>query len=119
MTIILVVTKEGKTEEKGEYVISKKMIIGSSVYCDIILSDKNISGMQCQIEPVKTGHILVTTMDAKKEVFLNDSKLKKNGRHPFRVDDTLKVGPFVLRIDPTKVTKEELLILNSEYEELV
>lgn len=116
MSLVLVIERTDKPDSRKEIPIEKKLVIGQSVYCDVILDDKMIAKMQCQIELSKSGHVVVTNIDKKRDVFLNESKLKRSG---IKKGDVLKIGPFILSIDPTKLTQEELDIINTEYEEFV
>jgi hypothetical protein len=116
MAVVIVVTRPDRPEMKIEFSVSRKLILGNSLYCDVVLEDKLIAGMQCEIFPAKTGHVMARNLDSKKEVLINMSRLKKA---PLKADDVIKIGPFVLRIDPTQLTSEELIIINSEYEEFV
>ncbi len=116
MAIIIVITRPDKPEDIKEIAVNRKLVLGHSVYCDVVLEDKTVASMQCEIVPVKTGHIVAKNLDMKKEVHLNQSRLK---RAAIKADDVLKIGPFILRIDPTKLTPEELALLNTEYEEFV
>ena len=116
MPIIMKAIRNDGVTNKIEFKISRKLIVGNSGYCDIILEDKSISKMQCEIIPSKSGHVIIRNLDLKKEVFLNTSRLKRSA---LKVTDTLKIGPFVLIIDPDYLTEEELSIINSEYEEFV
>lgn len=116
MAVVIVIQRTDKPESKMEIPIVKKIILGQSMYCDVILDDKMVAKMQCEIEPAKSGHIVVTNIDKKRDVYLNESKLKRSG---FKKGDVIKIGPFVLSIDPSQLTPEEQAIINSEYEEFV
>lgn len=116
MAIVLVITRPDKTDDIKEIPVNRKLVLGHSVYCDVVLDDKSVANMQCEIEQAKTGHILAKNLDLKKEVHINQSRLKRSA---LKTDDVLKIGPFILRIDPTKLTPEEVQLLNSEFEELV
>lgn len=112
MAIVLVISRSDKPELKQEVSVNGKMVLGHSVYCDVKLDDKLISNMQCQVQTTKSGHLLVTNLDLKKEVYLNTTRLKKSS---LKVDDVLKIGPFVITIDPNKLTPAELEVINTEY----
>ena len=116
MAVFIVVTRPDKPEVLKEIAVTRKLVLGNSLYCDLVLDDKLVASMQCEVIQTKTGHIVIKNIDEKKEMFLNKAKLKKAA---IKVDDVLKIGPFLLRIDPTKLTPDELAILNSEYEEFV
>lgn len=116
MAVFLVVTRPDKPEVLKEIAVTRKLVLGNSVYCDLFLDDKMVASMQCEVVQAKTGHIVVKNIDAKRDILLNQVRFKKSVIKP---DDELKIGPFVLRIDPTKLTPEELEVLNSEYEEFV
>ncbi len=117
MAVVLVLERSDKKDDpKVEIPIVKKIVLGQSPYCDVTLNDKMVAKMQCEIEFSKSGHIVVTNVDQKRDVFLNKSKLKRAG---LKLDDVLKIGPFVLRIDPTKLTPEESAVINTEFEEYV
>ena len=116
MAIVIVISRPDRPEVMQEVSIDRKLVLGHSVYCDVILDDKMVGKMQCEILPVKTGHIVVKNLDLIKEVHLNQSRVKKAA---IKADDVLKIGPFILRIDPTKLTPEELAVINTEYEEYI
>ncbi|MBC7713800.1 MAG: FHA domain-containing protein [Rhizobacter sp.] len=116
MALVIVITRPDKPEVQKVISVDRKLVLGNSVYCDVVLEDKAIASMQCQVHPAITGHVVITNLDTKKEVLLNQSRLKKAA---LGVDDVLKIGAFLLRIDPTQLTPEELVILNTEYEEFV
>lgn len=112
MAIVLVISRPDKPGLKQEYSVNGKLIIGQSVYCDVKLDDKLVSSMQCQVQTTKSGHIVVTNLDLKREVYINKSRLKKSS---LGLEDVLKIGPFVITIDPNKLTPAELEVINTEY----
>ena len=116
MAVFIVVTRPDKPEVIKEIAVTRKLVFGNSIYCDLVLDDKMVASMQCEVVQVKSGHIVIKNIDEKKEVLLNKGRLK---RAAIKADDVLTIGPFILRIDPTKLTPEELAILNSEYVEFV
>lgn len=116
MAVVFVLSRTDKPGEKQEFPIKDKLVLGKSVYCDVKLDDKLISSIQCEIRTAKTGHVIVQNMDLKREVFINQNKLKKAA---LKATDVLKIGPFELSIDQTKLTPEELDIINTDYEEMV
>ncbi len=116
MAVVIVITRPDKPEDIKEIAVTRKLVLGHSVYCDVVLDDKTVASMQCEIQPVKTGHIVAKNLDGKREVHLNQVRLKRSA---IKADDVLKIGPFILRIDPTKLTPEELAVINTEYEEFV
>lgn len=116
MAYVLLIQRSDKPEMKMEIPVAKRIVIGASPYCDVHLDDKMIAKMQCEIEPAKTGHIVATNIDKKRDVFLNEGKLKRAG---IKKDDVLKIGIYTVRIDSSKLTPDELAIINTEYEELV
>ncbi len=116
MAVVFVLSRTDKPDERQEIPIKDKLIVGKSVYCDIKLDDKLISSIQCEIKTTKSGHVVAQNMDMKREVLLNQARLKKSA---LKVNDVLKIGPFVLTIDESKLTPEELTSLNTEYEEFV
>lgn len=116
MAVFLVVTRPDKPEVIKEIAVTRKLVLGNSVYCDLVLDDKMVASMQCEVIQAKSGHIVVKNIDAKREILLNQVRFKKSAIKP---DDELKIGPFVVKIDHEKLTQEELAVLNSEYEEFV
>lgn len=116
MPIIMVATRADKPEVKIEFVVSRKLILGNSMYCDVILEDRSIANMQCEIMPVKTGHVVARNLDLKKEVHLNHLRLKRSA---LKASDILKIGIFELKMDVSQLTEEEAAIVSSEYEEFV
>lgn len=116
MAVFIVVQRQDKPEEKIEIQVSKRIVLGQSKYCDVFLDDKMVAKMQCEIEPVKSGHIVATNVDKKRDVYINEHKLKRAG---IKKDDVIKIGQYVVRIDHSKLTPEELAIINSDFEEFV
>lgn len=116
MAVVIVVTRHDNPQDIKEFAVTKKLVLGNSIYCDVILEDKTVASMQCEIQPAKTGHIIAKNLDAKKEVLLNQSRLK---RAAITSSDILKIGPFLVSIDKDKLTPEELAVINTEYEEFV
>lgn len=116
MAVVFVLSRTDKPDEKQEIPIKEKLVIGKSVYCDVKLDDKLVSSIQCEIRTAKTGHVIVQNMDLKREVFINQNRLKKSA---LKATDVLKIGPFLLSIDQSKLTPEELNVINTEYEEMV
>ena len=116
MAVVIVITRHDNPQDIKEISVTKKIILGNSIYCDVVLEDKSIASMQCEILPVKSGHIIVKNLDSKKEVLLNQTRLK---RAAITSTDILKIGPFLLSIDKEQLTAEELAVINTEYEEFV
>ncbi|MBY0413416.1 MAG: FHA domain-containing protein, partial [Bdellovibrionales bacterium] len=112
MAVIIVVSRPDRPQQDELFIeINRKLIFGNSMYCDVVLGDKMVANMQFEILAAKTGHIIVKNLDAKKELHLNQARLLSLKKTSIKADDVLKVGPFVLRIDPTKLTQEELAVL--------
>jgi len=116
MAVVIVITRHDNPQDIKEITVTKKLVLGNSIYCDVVLEDKTIASMQCEIHPAKTGHIIAKNLDAKKEVLLNQSRLKKSALNS---SDILKIGSFLVSIDPDQLTPEELAVINTEYEEFV
>lgn len=116
MAVVFVLSRADKPGEKLEIPIKEKLLLGKSVYCDVKLDDKLIASIQCEIKTTKSGHVVVQNMDLKREVFLNQSKVKKSA---IKATDVLKIGPFELSIDQSQLTQEEMSIINTDYEEMV
>lgn len=112
MAIVLLISRADKPESIQEIFVRGKMVMGQSVYCDVKLDDKLVANMQCEVQTVKSGHIVVTNLDQKREVYINKTRLKKSS---LKLEDVLKIGPFVITISPEKLTPEELEVINSEY----
>lgn len=116
MAVVIIITRHDNPQDIKEFTVTKKLVLGNSIYCDVVLEDKTVASMQCEIQPVKTGHIIAKNLDAKKEVLLNQSRLKKAALNS---TDILKIGPFLVSIDKDQLTPEELAVINTEYEEFV
>lgn len=116
MAVVFVLLRTDKPDEKQEIPIKDKLVLGKSVYCDVKLDDKLVSSIQCEIKTTKSGHVVAQNMDLKREVLLNQSRLKKSA---LKATDVLKIGPFELSIDQSKLTQEEMDIINTDYEEMV
>jgi len=116
MAVVFLLSRSDNPGIRKEFPIKEKLVVGKSVYCDVLLDDKLISSIQCEIKTTKSGHVVVTNMDLKREVYLNQSRLKKSS---IRADDVIKIGPFVLCIDQSKLTPEEMDVINTEYVEYV
>lgn len=116
MAVVIVVTRQDNPQDIKEFTVTKKLVLGNSIYCDVVLEDKTVASMQCEIQPAKTGHIIAKNLDAKKEVLLNQTRLK---RAAISSNDILKIGPFLVSINKERLTAEELALINTEYEEFV
>lgn len=116
MAVVIVITRHDNPQDIKEIQVTKKLVLGNSIYCDVVLEDKTVASMQCEIQPLKTGHIIAKNLDAKKEVLLNQTRLKKAALNS---TDILKIGPYRLSIDKDQLTAEELAVINTEYEEFV
>lgn len=112
MAVVLVISRADQPDLKEEYQVAGKMVIGHSTYCDIKLNDKLVSNLQCQVQQIKSGQVIITNLDMKKAVYLNKTKLK---RASLKVNDVLEIGPFVVRIDPEKLSNEEIELINAEF----
>ena len=116
MALVLLITRSDQPDVLKTVPVEKKLILGSSIYCDIVLEDRSVASMQCEVWPARSGHLLIKNLDSKKEVLLNQSRLKKAA---LKIEDTIKVGAFLMKIDSTQLTVEEIAVLNTEYEEFV
>lgn len=116
MAVVIVITRHDNPQDIKEISVTKKIILGNSIYCDVVLEDKTVASMQCEILQAKSGHIIIKNLDSKKEVLLNQTRLKKAS---ITSTDVLKIGPYLLSIDNDQLTPEELAVINTEYEEFV
>lgn len=116
MAIILQIKRSNSASVIKEIEVNRKLILGQSLYCDVVLDDKLVAGMQCELLRAKSGHIIAKNLDPKKEVLINNSRLK---RSQIRSNDALTIGPFILEFDQEKLTPEEASLLDSEFEEYV
>lgn len=117
MALVIKISRPDKPQvEVKSVTLTRKLILGNSMYCDVVLEDKSVASMQCEILPAKTGHVVAKNLDAKKEVLLNQARLKQSA---LKTDDILKIGPFILQLDLSQLTPEELAVVNTEYEEFV
>jgi hypothetical protein len=116
MALAIVISRTDKVMENKIVPLTRKLILGNSVYCDVVLEDKSVASMQCEVLTAKSGHIVIKNLDGKKEVLLNQTRVKKIA---LKIDDVLKIGPFTLKIDHEQLTPEELAVINTEYEEFV
>ncbi|MFA6235884.1 MAG: FHA domain-containing protein [Bacteriovorax sp.] len=113
MAIVLVISRPDKPEVRQEISLDgKKMILGHSVYCDVKLDDKLVGSMQCEVLTAKSGHIVINNLDQKREVYINQTRLKRSS---LKSSDILKIGPFIITIDPDKLTQDELAVINTEW----
>ncbi len=116
MAVVILISRLDNPQIIKEIAVTKKIVLGNSIYCDVVLEDKTVASMQCEILQVKSGHIIAKNLDLKKEVLLNQTRLKKSS---LTSTDILKIGPYLLSIDNEKLTPEELAVINTEYEEFV
>lgn len=116
MAVVLIVSHVFNLEEAQEILVNRKIVLGNSMYCDVVLRDKNIASLQCEINTHKSGHILARNLDPKKDVFINNSRLK---RSPIGLDDVVRIGSYNVRIDLSRLSPDEEVILKSEFEEFV
>lgn len=42
MAIIIVITRPDKPEDIKEIAVNRKLVLGHSVYCDVVLEDKTV-----------------------------------------------------------------------------
>jgi hypothetical protein len=78
MAVVIIVSRSDKPDQREEFPVKEKLVLGKSVYCDVKLDDRLISSIQCEIKTTKSGHVVVTNLDMKKEVYLNQTRLKKS-----------------------------------------
>lgn len=116
MAIVLEVKNLNEPSDIQTIEIDRRIVMGSSLYCDIVLRDKLISTLQCEVLPHKSGHIIVKNLDLKKEVFINSLRLK---RSPFTLLDRLRIATYEIKIIEFHLTDQEREILNSDFEEFV
>jgi hypothetical protein len=114
MAIVLVITRPDKPELLTEVPVVGKMVFGQSVYCDVLLADKLVANMQFQVHTVTSGQLLITSLDKKREIFINKSRVKIS---PLKINDVLEIGPFNISIDTAKLTLAEKEGIDMEYVE--
>jgi hypothetical protein len=116
MAVIIVITRLDRPEVEQFIPLAKKIVLGSSIYCDIHLEDKMLAKMQCQIQKMSTGQVIISNLDFKRDILLNETRIRKAA---IRANDVVKIGAFLLKVDATQLTEEEIQILNTDYEEIV
>ena len=112
MAIVLQISRSDNPDNVQEILVNGKMVMGQSIYCDVKLDDKLVANMQREIRTAKSGHIVVTNLDLKREVYINKARLKKSG---LKVSDVLIIGPFEIKINSEKLTEKELEVLSMKY----
>lgn len=116
MAIVLEIKNLNEPDDIQKIEINRRIVIGSSMYCDIVLKDKLVSTLQCEVAPHKSGHIIAKNLDLKKEVFINSLRLK---RSPITLLDRVRIGAYEIKIIDSLLTDQERENLNTDFEEFV
>jgi transcriptional regulator with GAF, ATPase, and Fis domain len=76
--------------------------VGRSLICDLVLSDKSVSGTHFEIQALERGFLL-RDLDSTNGTFCGDVQVREAW---IKLGQTLRAGQTVLRFEPTEVTVE-------------
>ena len=108
MAIILLIRTED--EKVVELPILDKIKIGRSSASDYKIADTKMSGIHCSFQITPQGELLFTDLDSSNGSFLNNSKITQT---LVRINDIIRIGNTVIKIDETKLTSSEKSLLAS------
>lgn len=108
MAIVLIVKTED--EQIIELPITSKTTIGRSSVSDLKISDGKMSGVHCSFEITPKGELLFTDLESTNGSYINNSKVHKS---LMRLNDVVRVGNTLIRVDEKKLTTPERLQLGS------
>ena len=108
MAIVLIVKTED--EQIIELPITSKTTIGRSSVSDLKISDGKMSGVHCSFEITPKGELLFTDMESTNGSYINNSKVHKS---LMRLNDVVRVGNTLIKVDEKKLTTPERLQLGS------
>lgn len=108
--VLLLSTKEGPPIE---YPLLQKCVLGRSSQCDLTIEDKQMSGKHGYFELSPKGQVFYTDLDSTNGSFLNNSTIRKV---QFRVNDSLRLGNTVIKIDPKRLSSAERISIGRSEE---
>jgi pSer/pThr/pTyr-binding forkhead associated (FHA) protein len=103
--VILVTSPDGKTTELP---IFGKITVGRSSSCEYTIDDRQMSGKHGTFEVNVHGQLFFTDLGSTNGSFLNNSQIHKI---QFRLNEVLKMGNTLFKIDKSKLNKKEALDL--------
>ncbi len=108
MAIVLIIKTED--EQITELPITSKTTIGRSSASDLKVSDGKMSGVHCAFELTPRGELLFTDLESTNGSYINNSKVHKS---LMRLNDIVRVGNTLIKVDERKLTTPERLQLGS------
>ena len=106
MPIVLIVKTED--EQIIELPIVGKVTIGRSSASDLKIPDAKMSGVHCSFEITPKGELLFSDLDSTNGSYINNSKIHKS---LMRLNDIIRVGNTLIKVDEKKLTTPERLQL--------
>ncbi len=106
MAIVLIITT--KDGQDIEVPLFGKFTIGRSSSSDLKIEDNQISGKHGYFDINPKGQVLYCDLDSTNGSYLNNSKIHNT---IIKVNDVLKVGNTLIKIDSKKLTNKESIII--------
>jgi pSer/pThr/pTyr-binding forkhead associated (FHA) protein len=108
--------------EKNFSVEEKKVVIGRSKKCNVVIPFDGFSRQHCLIE-VDNGEIYITDLNSSNGVFINDTKIAAQKRVPYKTFLPLAIGgAFAVQIEldvPKDRTRSLVNLLNLKTNEVI
>lgn len=104
--ILLIKTEDGKVSELP---VLDKIKIGRSSASDYKIIDTKMSGIHCSFQLTPQGELLFVDLESTNGSFLNNNKITQT---LIRVNDVVRIGNTIIKIDEKKLTSNELRTLS-------
>jgi pSer/pThr/pTyr-binding forkhead associated (FHA) protein len=105
--VLLITTKDGQTIELP---VLDKLTIGRSKRSDLALEDGEMSGNHGFFDLGERGELIYSDLDSTNGSYLNNNRIQKIN---LKVNETLRLGTTLIKIDAGKLTSSERLITGS------
>lgn len=108
MAVVLII----KTEDGNitELPVLNKIVLGRSSSSDYKISDSKMSGNHCSFEITPKGELLFSDLGSSNGSYINNSQIFKT---LVRINDIIRVGNTLIKIDDRKLTTRERLTIGS------
>ena len=108
MAVVLII----KTEDGNitELPVLNKVVLGRSSSSDYKISDSKMSGNHCSFELTPKGELLFSDLGSSNGSYINNSQIFKT---LVRINDIIRVGNTLIKIDDRKLTTPERLTIGS------
>lgn len=87
----------------------RSCLIGRSRKCDVILKDEFCSSKHCEFK-FQDGYLVVKDFESKNGTYVNGNKVTESY---INLGDYVNIGYCFIRIDETKTSEKDLIILKS------